>query len=157
MIVKTEAETVYGYQVALTRLEKSSTVSASLLLARHEQLLHEAEELSRLHCVNAPHQEAGYALEKEFLQSPAAGLGSLEAGTLPVYADLVALSEGPARRWAIAGLREAASRSVQWGAEPGAVPGVPFNADLLPALPDDEAASGSSSPTSSGLPEPEKP
>lgn len=140
MTVKTEAETVYGYQVALTRLEKSSTQAASLLLARHEQLQQEAEELSRLHCVNTPNQEPGYTLKPEFLQAPSAGLGSLEAGTLPIYADLVALSEGPARRWAIAGLWEAARRSVQWGADPGAVPGVLFNADQLPPLPDEAAA-----------------
>lgn len=140
MTVKTEAETIYGYQVALTRLEKSNTQSASSLMERHEQLLQEAEELSRLHCVDAPHQEPGYSLKPEFLQAPAAGLGSLEAETLPVYADLVALSEGPARRWAIAGLWEAAQRSVQWGADPGAVPGVLFNADQLPPLPDEAAA-----------------
>ncbi|WP_309107696.1 ferritin-like domain-containing protein [Arthrobacter sp.] len=140
MTVKTEAETVYGYQVALTRLEKSNTQSASSLMERHEQLLQEAEELSRLHCVETPHQEPGYSLKPEFLQAPAAGLASLEAETLPVYADLVALSEGPARRWAIAGLWEAARRSVQWGADPGAVPGVLFNVDQLPPLPDETAA-----------------
>ena len=139
MTVKTEAETIYGYQVALTRLEKSSTQAASLLLARHEQLLQEAEELSRLHCVSTPNQEPGYTLKPEFLQAPAAGLGTLEAGTLPVYADLVALSEGSARRWAMAGLWEAASRSVQWGADPGPLPGLLFNADQLPPLPDDAA------------------
>ena len=138
--VKTEAETVYGYQVALTRLEKSSTQAASSLLVRHEQLLQEAQELSRLNCVDTPDQEPGYTLKQDFLQSPAAGLGNLEAGTLPVYADLVALSEGPARRWAIAGLWEAARRSVQWGADPGAVPGVLFNADQLPPLPDEAPA-----------------
>ncbi|WP_461163350.1 ferritin-like domain-containing protein [Arthrobacter sp. R4-81] len=138
--VKTEAETIYGYQVALTRLEKSNTQSASSLMERHEQLLQEAQELSRLHCVDTPHQEPGYSLKPEFLQAPAAGLGSLEAETLPVYADLVALGEGPARRWAIAGLWEAARRSVQWGADPGAVPGVLFNVDQLPTLPDEAAA-----------------
>lgn len=138
--VKTEAETIYGYQVALTRLEKSSTQAASSLLVRHKQLLQEAQELSRLNCVATPDQEPGYTLKQDFLQSPAAGLGNLEAGTLPVYADLVALSEGPARRWAIAGLWEAARRSVQWGADPGAVPGVLFNADQLPPLPDEAAA-----------------
>jgi hypothetical protein len=137
--VKTEAETIYGYQVALTRLEKSSTQSAASLLLRHEQLLQEAGELSRLNCVDPPDQEPGYTLKQDFLQSPAAGLGGLEAGTLPVYADLVALSEGPARRWAIAGLWEAARRSVQWGADPGAVPGILFNADQLPTLPDEAA------------------
>lgn len=139
MTVKTEAETIYGYQVALTRLEKSSTPAASLLLERHEQLLQEAEELSRLHCVSTPNQEPGYTLKPEFLQAPAAGLGTLEAGTLPVYADLVALSEESARRWAIAGLWEAARRSVQWGADPGPLPGLLFNADLLPSLPDEAA------------------
>ena len=55
-----------------------------------------------MHCSAVPPREAGYALGQSFLASPAAGLGDLEAAALPVYGDLVALSEGETRQWAIA-------------------------------------------------------
>lgn len=147
--VRTEAVTVYGYQVALTRLAGAAAASASELLAQHEKLLREAEDLSRLYCVDAPEQEPGYGLPPSFLESPAAGLGSLEAGTLPVYADLVALTEGPSRSWAIAGLLEATRRSAIWGTDPGPLPGVAISLDQLPPLPEDVGPSSTPSPSAS--------
>ncbi len=71
-----------------------------------------------------PPREAGYTLEQSFLASPAAGLGRLEAAALPVYGDLVALSDGETRQWAIAALVGAARRAVLWGADPGSLPGL---------------------------------
>ena len=136
MTVKTEAETVYGYQVALARLEGTAAGSASQLLARHESVLAEAEALSRALCVDIPAREAGYTLGPLFLESPAAGLGSLEAGTLPVYGDLVALSDGSTRQWAISGLLAAAQRAALWGADSGPLPGIVVDTVQLPDLPD---------------------
>jgi Domain of unknown function (DUF4439) len=134
-VVRTELETVYGYQVALSRLEGPAAQSAAEMLARHEATVAEAEALSRRHCAAVPPREAGYTLRGPFLEAPAASLGSLEAGTLPVYGDLVALSEGPTRQWAIAELVAAARRSARWGAEPGAVPGLVADTAQLPPLP----------------------
>ena len=122
--VRTEAQTIYGYQVALTRLGGDAAKSAAEELARHDALLGGAESLSRLHCSAVPPREAGYTLGPSFLASPAAGLGGLEAAALPVYGDLVALSEGETRQWAIAALFGAAKRAVLWGADPGALPGL---------------------------------
>lgn len=136
MTVKTEAETVYGYQVALARLEGSAAGAASQLLARHEAVLAEAEALSRAQCANIPPSEAGYTLGPLFLESPAAGLGSLEAGTLPVYGDLVALSDGNTRQWAISGLISAANRAALWGADSGPLPGIVVDTAQLPQLPE---------------------
>ena len=155
MTVKTEAETVYGYQVALARLEGTAAGSASQLLARHESVLAEAEALSRAQCVDIPAREAGYTLGPLFLESPAAGLGSLEAGTLPVYGDLVALSEGSTRQWAISGLLAAAHRAALWGADSGPLPGVVVDTAQLPKLPDpspapDSSATGTAGPGSTG-------
>ena len=121
--MRTELETIYGYQVALTRLGGEQSSAAAELLAGHEALIGGAETLSRAHCVPVPPREAGYALEQSFLASPAAGLGRLEAAALPVYADLVALSDGETRQWAIAALVGAARRAVLWGADAGASPG----------------------------------
>ncbi len=133
--VRTELETVYGYQVALTRLGGAAAARASEQLARHEALAAGAEALSRVHCAPVPQREAGYTMAPDFLAEPAAGLGGLEASALPVYADLVALSEGQTRQWAIAGLVGAARRSAAWGAETGALPGLAADPADFPELP----------------------
>ncbi|WP_082699248.1 DUF4439 domain-containing protein [Arthrobacter sp. EPSL27] len=133
--VRAERETVYGYQVALTRLAGDAAASASQQLARHEDLVAGAEELSRAQCAPVPPREAGYAVAPGFLAAPAAGLGTLEASGLAVYGDLVALGEGQTREWAISGLVGAARRSVLWGADPGALPGLTADPEAFPTLP----------------------
>ena len=133
--VRTEHEAVYGYQVALTRLGGAAAGRASEQLALHEALAAGAEALSRVHCAPVPQREAGYSMEQDFLTDPSAGLGGLEASALPVYGDLVALSEGQTRQWAIAGLVGAARRSAAWGAETGALPGLAVDPAGFPELP----------------------
>lgn len=146
-VVRTEVETVYGYQVALTRLDgQAAGQLARDLLARHEALVDEAETHSRVYCAPVPPREPGYALDASFLKNPATGLASLEAGTLPVYGDLVALSDGPTRQWAIASLLGAAQRAVRWGSDPGPVPGLVLDTSQLPPLP--ETATPTASPSS---------
>lgn len=133
--VRTELETVYGYQVALTRLSGDAAASASQQLARHEALAAGAEALSRLHCAAVPAREAGYTMAPALLASPAAGLGGLEASALTVYGDLVALSDGQTRQWAISGLVGAALRSALWGADTGVLPGLAADPAGFPELP----------------------
>lgn len=123
-VARTEAQTIYGYQVALPRLSGGDAKAAAAQLARHEALLRSAESLSRLNCSAVPPREAGYTLSQSFLASPATGLGSLEAAALPAYGDLVALSGGKTRQWAVAALLESGKRTVLWGADPGALPGL---------------------------------
>ncbi len=123
-VVRTEAQTIYGYQVALPRLSGDDAKAAAAQLAHHEALLRSAESLSRLNCSAVPPREAGYTLSQSFLASPATGLGSLEAAALPAYGDLVALSGGKTRQWAVAALLESGKRTVLWGADPGALPGL---------------------------------
>jgi hypothetical protein len=147
-VVRTEVETVYGYQVALTRLAAPAADQARALLATHETLVGQAEAHTRAHCVSVPPREPGYTLGTSFLQKPAAGLASLEAGTLPVYGDLVALSEGETRRWAVSSLVAAAQRTMRWGSDPGPVPGIVLDTALLPELP--EAAETSPRQTDGG-------
>ena len=134
--VEAEQEAVYGYQAALTRLDSASAAPASDLLKEHQNLAGEALIYSRIHCASVPPQQPGYTLPETFLDAPAAGLGRLEAGTLPVYGDVVALSEGATRSWAISALVAAARRTLHWGADPGAVPGVPVDESQLPQLPE---------------------
>jgi hypothetical protein len=123
-VVRTEAQTIYGYQVALPRLGRDAAKSAAVQLAHHEALLRSAESLTRLNCSAVPPREAGYTLSQSFLASPATGLGSLEAAALPPYGDLVALSGGKTRQWAVAALLDSGRRTVLWGADPGALPGL---------------------------------
>ena len=132
-VVRTEAQTVYGYQVALPRLAGDAAKSAAEQLAHHDALLSDAESLIRQRCSAVPPREAGYTLGRSFLASPAAGLGSLEASALPVYGDLVALSDGGTRQWAIAALLASGKRAVLWGTDPGALPGL--DRASLPSLP----------------------
>jgi hypothetical protein len=133
--VRTEVEAVYGYQVALTRLSGEAAAAASAQLARHEALLSGAEALSRLHCVPIPPREAGYTLAPSFVASPAAGLAGLEAAALPVYGDLVALSTGETRQWAVSALLGGSRRAASWGADTGPVPGLAADPAAFPPLP----------------------
>lgn len=131
-----ELGAVYGYQAALARLPEDAAGPASEFLRRHQDLVEDAEAASRLHCAVPPPQEPGYVLEPGFLAAPAAGLARLEAATLPAYGDVVALTDGSARTWAIAGLRAAAERTVHWDGDPGAVPGILLDEARLPLLPE---------------------
>lgn len=115
-------------------------------------MLAEAEALSRAQCVDIPPREAGYTLGPLFLEAPAAGLGSLEAGTLPVYGDLVALSDGSTRQWAIAGLLAAANRAAKWGTDSGPLPGIVVDTAQLPELTPDSPAPESTAPPASPAP-----
>jgi hypothetical protein len=144
-VVRTEVETVYGYQVALTRLDGPAADQAAALLATHESLVGQAEAYTRVQCVSVPPRDPGYTLGTSFLQKPAAGLASLEAGTLPVYGDLVALSDGETRRWAVSSLVAAAQRTMRWGSDPGPVPGIVLDTALLPELPEPAVPSPSHS------------
>ena len=134
-LIRAELETVYGYQVALTRLDGAAAKSAAGQLALHETLLSGAESLSRSHCAPIPPREPGYALDPSFLASPASGLGALENAALPAYGDLVALSDGETRKWAVSGLLGAARRAAAWGANPGPTPGLAVDPASFPTLP----------------------
>jgi hypothetical protein len=130
-----EQEAVYGYQAALTRLPPAEAGPASEFLERHQALAADAEALSRSYCGAPPPQQPGYVLDAGFLAAPAAGLARLEAATLPAYGDVVALTQGPARAWALSAMQSAAARTLHWGGDPGPVPGLVLDEAQLPPLP----------------------
>ncbi|MFJ4209881.1 ferritin-like domain-containing protein [Paenarthrobacter sp. NPDC089675] len=140
--VRSEQEAVYAYQVALKRLDATAAVTAAKGLAAHELLLQQAESLTRLNCGDVPAREAGYRLAPGFPQDPPAHLGALETGALPVFGDLVALSDGQTRQWAIDSLLAAARRGLGWGASLPALPGLKLDAGGLPPLPASPAGRG---------------
>jgi hypothetical protein len=134
-VVSSEQEAIYAYQVALTKLDAKASATAATWLSRHQELLRGAEAQGRLHCIATPPREAGYRLPATFAGNPALALGSMEASSLTAYADLVALSGGATRQWAIDGLVDAAKRSQAWGAPVGAFAGLSIDNAELPPLP----------------------
>ena len=131
-----ERETIYGYQAALTRLDPAAAAQASALLAEHLDLAEQAEAYATMHCAAVPPTPPGYVLDSAFLSAPAAGLSHLESGTLPAYGDVVAFSTAPTRGWAVSALVSAAKRTIVWGGDPGAIPGLELDESQLPPLPD---------------------
>lgn len=148
--VRAELEAVYGYQVALKRLEPGQAAAASAYLAKHQEALRQAEAISRLLCVGVPPREAGYRLPATFANAPARALGDLEADVLPLYGDLIALSPTPqgapsqdptnppaasdTRSWAIAMLVSAAQRAQSWAEPVPDFPGIILDTSELPTL-----------------------
>jgi hypothetical protein len=142
-----ELELIYAYQVALTRLPAASRARAADFLTQHEDLSHDAREAAAALCTILPPTPAGYALDAAFLADPATALGPLEASTLPAYGDLIALSAGTGRGWAVAGLQSAARRASYWGASTGPVAGVDLDESALPELPAADQPSAGSTPS----------
>lgn len=134
-VVSSEQEAIYAYQVALTKLDPKASVTAATWLARHQELLRGAEAQGRLHCIATPPLEAGYRLPATFAAKPGLALGSMEASSLTAYADLVALSEGGTRQWAIDGLVDTAKRTQAWGTPVGPFAGLSIDNTALPPLP----------------------
>lgn len=130
-----EQQATYGYQAALPRLASAEAGPASEFLNQHKDLAASAEGRLRLACGASVPQQPGYILDSGFLASPAAGLGRLETATLASYGDVVALSQGQDRLWALSALRSAAGRATHWGADAGPVPGLPLDLGQLPVLP----------------------
>ncbi|MBT2514286.1 DUF4439 domain-containing protein [Arthrobacter sp. ISL-30] len=133
--VGAELEAVYVYQVAVTRLDPKAGAVAGELLARHQDALRTAEANSVLHCATIPPREAGYRLPAAFASEPAAALGDLESEMLAVYGDLIAVSDGDTRAWAISELLATARRAVAWAIPPVALPGIDVDPTALPPLP----------------------
>lgn len=134
-----ELETVYGYQAALTRLDPAAAAQASGLLGEHLDLAGQAKAYAVMYCAVVPPTQPGYVLDGAFLGAPAAGLARLESGTLLAFGDVVAFSAAPTRGWAVSALVAAAQRTIFWGGDPGAVPGLELDESRLPPLPDPPA------------------
>ncbi|TQJ40422.1 uncharacterized protein DUF4439 [Arthrobacter sp. SLBN-112] len=145
--ITAEQQAAYGYQAALPRLAPAEAGPASEFLLRHKEQAAAAAERLRSACGAPLPQQPGYVLEPGFLAAPAAGLGKLEAATLAAYGDVVAVSQGQDRRWALSALQSAAGRAQRWGADPGPVPGLRLDIDQLPPLP-----AGAALPTRDGAP-----
>ncbi|WP_020404930.1 DUF4439 domain-containing protein [Acaricomes phytoseiuli] len=120
-----EQRAVYSYQVALPRLASGPLVaSAQQSLGTHQNALTSAERLIREACGQVPPREPGFALDTDFLNQPGPGLGRLEDQISLVYGDLIGLSEGEARSWALGRLLSTVQSQLLWGTPDRALPGL---------------------------------
>ena len=131
-VINAELGTAYAYQVALAQVEPGAAVAGAWRgqAAVHER--HGADAVSYLAdlCLPPVAPVAAYRLDQDFLRDPARSLPALEDQFPAVYADLVALSGGDLRGWAITRLA-AVSTDLYLTAE--SVPAAPG----LDAVPDD--------------------
>ncbi len=131
-VINAELGTAYAYQVALAQVEPGAEVAGAWRgqAAGHER--HGADAVSYLAdlCLPPVAPVAAYRLDPDFLRDPAGSLPALEDQFPAVYADLVALSDGDLRGWAITRLA-AVSTDLYLTAE--SVPAAPG----LDAVPDD--------------------
>ncbi|MCA4134609.1 DUF4439 domain-containing protein [Arthrobacter sp. M4] len=143
MAARSEAEAVYVYQVAQTRLDPDGGKAAAALLAAHQSNVRRAEELSRTNCVPAPPREAGYQLPAALAAKPSTALAELETGLMDVYADVVAFGSSDAKAWGVSQLLASGQRARSWGGTPGSFPGLALNKAELPQL---EPGAGAATP-----------
>nr|WP_269438015.1 DUF4439 domain-containing protein [Arthrobacter sp. zg-Y179] len=130
--IDAEFGTAYAYEVALAQDPSAATRSEQwqARMAAHESRGTDAVAYLPDLCLPAVPPVAAYRLDAGFLRNPADALPALEQQFPAVYADLVALSEGDLRGWAI-GRLAAVSEELYLQAE--TVPATPG----LDAVPED--------------------
>ena len=130
--VDAEFGAAYAYEVALAQDPSAATAGETWRqrMAEHESRGMDAVAYLPDLCLPAVAPVAAYRLDPVFLQAPAAALPALEQQFPAVYADLVALTEGDLRGWAI-GRLAAVSEELYLQAE--SVPAAPG----LDAVPED--------------------
>lgn len=131
-VIDAELGTAYAYEVALAQDPRAADYGPRW---RRLADAHEADGTAAVQflaevCLPVVPPAAAYRLDGDFLLDPAGSLAALEERLPSVYADLVALSEGTLRGWAIERLG-AVSADLYRDAE--AVPAAPG----LTAVPDD--------------------
>ncbi len=132
--VDAEFGTAYAYEVALAQVRPPEPVRTQWQTRVTEHESRGADAVAYLPglCLPAVAPVAGYRLEAAFLQDPAAGLPALEQQFPAVYADLVALSEGGLRSWAIGRLAAVTNELYLQADTVPAVPGLAAVPDDLP-------------------------
>ncbi|NYE96702.1 hypothetical protein FHU41_002952 [Psychromicrobium silvestre] len=120
-----EQKAIYAYQVAATRMETQQATDSTLkLLASHQASLSAAQNQFQALCLQAPAQQPGFPLSAAFLTSPNTVLASLENQLSLVYGDLVGLSDGSLRQWAIAQLLASGRNALLYSAPQQPLPGL---------------------------------
>ena len=133
-VIEAELGAAYAYEVALARDPAAAARGAQwrALAADHESRGMAAVPFLAEVCLPPVAPVAAYRLSSEFLQDPAGSLPALEARFPAVYADLVALSDGSLRRWAVEHLCDVSMDLYRDGKSVPAVPGLDAEPENLP-------------------------
>ncbi|SEC34618.1 protein of unknown function [Arthrobacter woluwensis] len=137
----------YLYQVAEVRLDHEARADADRFETAVRSSGSDAAAWVRAACAQPAVPEAGYELPVTFLKAPATGLGAVEEEMANAALDLVAVSEGDLRAWAMEQYLAAGSRARHWDPTAGAgsaLPGVPEAASASPYGPPSATPSSSS-------------
>ena len=140
----------YLYQVAEVRLDHGARADADRFETAVRSSGSDAAAWVRAACAQPAVPEAGYELPVTFLKAPATGLGAVEEEMANAALDLVAVSEGDLRAWAMEQYLAAGSRARHWDPTAGAgsaLPGVPEAASASPSV--SPSATPSATPSSS--------
>lgn len=120
-----EQKAVYAYQVAATRLATpESAKTALVLLAQHQDALSQTRAQFRAQCLQSPLPEPAFTLDQSFLAQPVPGLATLQDQLSNSYADLVGLSDGALRDWAIEKMLSSSQDQLNWAAPTQKLPGL---------------------------------
>ncbi len=106
--------TVYTYEVATARLGDPLSSPSAERLRQHRSDLEYGIGLLEPVCASVPVAEPAYTLPPRFRDAPVEGLSLVEDDLAGMYADLVSLSDGDVRTWAINMLARAALAAHHW-------------------------------------------
>ena len=121
-----EQKSAYAYQLVAARIPSAdSSRLAMKLLTSHRAALDAAEEQLRSHCTQPPIREPAFVLDPAFSTQPAAALAMVEDQLSLAYGDLIGLSDGPLRDWAINQLLGTGQNLMLWSPPSRALPGMP--------------------------------
>lgn len=109
MAVSAEHQAAYAYEVAAARIPDGAHLTDRA--EQHAAAAVAGESvLQGLVCTQLPTQIPAFALDAGFPDDPAGILDQLNAELVGMYADLVGLTDGPARLWAIERFSEVADQ-----------------------------------------------
>ena len=133
-VINAELGTAYAYQVALAQADPGRETAADwrTQVAGHEARGSDAVSFLADLCLPQVAPVAAYRLDPEFLGDPAGSLPDLEEQFPGVYADLVALSDGDLRGWAITRLAAISTDLYRHADTVPAAPGLDAVPDKLP-------------------------
>ena len=98
--VAAEHRSAYAYEVAAARGAEPSTLVE--FAAEHASAAWAGETLLRtITCPQPGPQAPAFALDAAFFDDPEATLAALNTELMTMYVDMVGLTDGPARRWAV--------------------------------------------------------
>nr|WP_239536955.1 DUF4439 domain-containing protein [Arthrobacter roseus] len=121
----------YAYEVAAGRLGAPAFEDK---IALHRAATDQLAEFLKALCDETPPTVEAYALDPGYFTDPASSLDTMESQIIVAYADLISLSNGAVRHWAISRLKSATLAQRHPGTAPDPTPGIEGHASPGPPL-----------------------